>query len=153
RSIAPMRRAAALLALSAAPLAAPRRGGAQAAPAGALRIGVQLDDGSAPILWAKNAGLFEKAGLAVDIQKFTSGTAAAAAVAGGSLEIARSNPVALVTAHAKDVPFQVIAPVDSYHTDHPDLGMIVLTGSKLAAARDFEGKTIAVSALGDFYTL
>jgi NitT/TauT family transport system substrate-binding protein len=144
-----MRRAALLATLGAATLA-PRAVRAQAAP---LRIGVQLDDGSAPILWAQNAGLFAKAQLAVDIQKFTSGTAAAAAVAGGSLEIARSNPVALITAHVKDVPFQVIAPVDSYHSDHPDGGLLVLTSSKLATAKDFTGKTIAVSALGDFYTL
>jgi NitT/TauT family transport system substrate-binding protein len=147
-----MHRAGLLAVTAACAFVVPRAAAAQPSPV-PLRIGVQLDDGSAPILWAKNGGLFERAGLTVDIQKFTSGTAAAAAVAGGSLEIARSNPVALVTAHSKDVPFQVIAPVDSYHTEHPDLGMIVLTGSKLATAHDFEGKTIAVSALGDFYTL
>lgn len=147
-----MRRSLSLATIGAA-LLAPQTVGAQTPAAPTLRIGVQLDDGSAPILWAKNAGLFEKAGLSVDIQKFTSGTAAAAAIAGGSLEIARSNPVALVTAHTRDVPFQVIAPVDSYHSDHADLGMIVLAASTLATARDFNDKTIAVSALGDFYTL
>ena len=148
-----MRRSRSLTALGAA-LFAPSAALAQAgAPETALRIGVQLDDGSAPILWAKNAGLFEKAGLAVDIQKFSSGTAAAAAIAGGALEIARSNPVALIVAHSRNVPFTVIAPVDSYRTERPDIGMLVLAKSPLSSARDFAGKTIGVSALGDFYTL
>lgn len=141
-----------LLAACGAAFIMPAVARAQSPPA-ALRIGVQLDDGSAPILWAKNAGLFERAGLAVDIQKFSSGSAAAAAIAGGSLEIARSNPVALVSAHVRDVPFTVIAPVDSYRSEHADGGMLVLAGSKLSSARDFDGKTIAVSSLGDFYTL
>lgn len=148
-----MRRAESLGALGAVLLAPAAARAQSAGSAAALRIGVQLDDGSTPILWAKNVGLFEKAGLNVDLQKFTSGNTAAAAISGGSLEIARANPVAFVLARSRDIPFTAIAPIDSYRADHPDGGMLVLAHSPLSSARDFRDKTIGVSSLGDFYSL
>lgn len=124
-----------------------------AQPAATLRIGASPDDGTTPLLYARSAGLFQKAGLTLDLQKFTSGSAIAAAVAGGALDIGRANTFSLVTAVSKGIPFVAIAPVESYRSETPTLAMIVPSGSTLQTARDFIGKTIAVSSLGDLYSV
>ena len=49
-----------------------------------LRVGTNAADDVTPLLWAKATGMFAKAGLNVDIQKMTSGSAVTAAVIGGS---------------------------------------------------------------------
>lgn len=128
---------------------------AQTGPASTvtLRIGASPDDGTTPLLYARSAGLFQRAGLSIDLQKFTSGSAIAAAVAGGSLDIGRANTFSLVTAVSKGIPFVAIAPVESYRSETPTLALLVAASSTLQMPRDFIGKTIAVSSLGDLYSI
>ena len=118
-----------------------------------LRIGASPDDGTTPLLYARSAGLFQRAGLNVDLQKFTSGSAIAAAVAGGSLDIGRANTFSLVTAYSKGVPFMAIAPVELYRSESPTLAMLVASSSTVQSPRDLIGKTVAVSSLGDLYSI
>ena len=47
----------------------------------------------APVLWAQHSGMFAKAGLTVDIQKFTAGSAVTAAVVGGALDVGSPSPI------------------------------------------------------------
>jgi len=118
-----------------------------------LRVGASPDDGTTPLLYAQSTGLFGRAGLDVQLQKFTSGSAIAAAVAGGSLDIGRANTFSLVTAYSKGVPFVAIAPVESYRSESPTLAMLVASGSSVQSPRDLVGKTVAVSSLGDLYSI
>ena len=58
-----------------------------------LRVGAAPADAFAQAWFAQDLGFFTKAGLTVDLQNFNSGTAAASAVVGGSLDIAITTPI------------------------------------------------------------
>ena len=118
-----------------------------------LRCASAPDDDVSPFLYARDSGIFKRAGLEVEIAKSNSGAAVAAAVTGGSVDIGKSSLVSLITAHTKGLPFVLIAPASFYDFERPDVAMLVAKDSNLHSARDIVGKTIAVSALGDLYTI
>jgi len=123
------------------------------APPTLIRVGVEADDGSTPIFWAKDAGLFARAGLNVDVQRLPRSSAATAAISDGAFEIARATTLALVVAHDRSEPFSIVAPADAYRSDHPDAALIVPAASRLSRGREFGGKALGVPALGDVATL
>jgi ABC-type nitrate/sulfonate/bicarbonate transport system substrate-binding protein len=121
---------------------------AQRADAPLIRIGAGLDVESTPVLYAQRAGLFARAGMRVEVVKITGGgTAIAAAIAGGALEIGKASTFALVTAHARGVPFVLLAPAASYSSDVPDIPLVVSVRSTMRSARELNGKTIGVVSL------
>lgn len=114
-----------------------------------IRVGTGQDEAIAPMLYAEQAGLFRRAGLNVHVMRLTNGATAAAALVGGSLEIAKASSFFLVLAHVKGLPFTIIAPVSSYNSDAPDVALLVDAASPIRAAKDFSGKTVAVAQIGD----
>jgi NitT/TauT family transport system substrate-binding protein len=113
-----------------------------------IHVGAGLDVESTPLLYAKQAGLFTRAGLNVEIEKINGGgTAIAAAVAGGALEVGKASTFALVAAHAKGVPFVLLAPAAYYSSADPDIPLLVSAGSPIRTARDLNGKTLGVVSL------
>jgi NitT/TauT family transport system substrate-binding protein len=118
-----------------------------------LRCASAPDDDVSSFLYARDSGLFTKAGMEVTIDRLNSGSAVAAAVAGGSLDLGKSSVISLIAAHQKGLPFVVIAPAGMYDADHPDVAMLVAKDASLRTARDIVGKTIAVAALGDLYAI
>lgn len=118
-----------------------------------IRIGAALDDETTPLVYGWKSGFFQRAGLNVEVQRFNSGSAVAAAVVGGSLEMGKAGTLAILQAHTKGLPFTMIAPVSYYRNEKPACGLVVPKDSPLRAARDFAGKTVSVSSLGDLFTL
>jgi NitT/TauT family transport system substrate-binding protein len=113
-----------------------------------VRLGAATDDQSKPVLYAKQAGLFEKAGLDVALTTLNGGGAAiAAAVIGGSLDIGKSNCLQLISAHVRGLPFVVIAPAATAGTDSREAGTIVANNGPIRSARDLNGKTVGVTTL------
>jgi NitT/TauT family transport system substrate-binding protein len=112
-----------------------------------LRMATINIDSTAQPYYAQDGGFFKAAGLAVDFQQFNNGQAIAAAVAGGALDIAVSNIVALTQAHAKNIPFVILAPGAVYLAKEPTTLMMVPKNSPIAAARDLIGKTVACNGI------
>jgi NitT/TauT family transport system substrate-binding protein len=139
------------LGLGAAALAAPHAALAQAATP--LKIAGVPEDSITPALWAQQSGIFRKYGLDVAIDAQRSGSSVAAGVAGGAYQFGKSSLMALVAARAHNVPIVVIAPGGMYYASNPINGLIVKIDSPLRTGADFNGKTIAVSSLGDLYTV
>lgn len=139
------------LAVAGAACVAPRAVGAQ--PLTRLRLASAPDEDIVGALWAQSSGAFRKAGLDVDIQKANSGSAVAAGVVGGALEIGKSSMVSLLTAHSRGVPFVIIAPAAVYNAEAPVTGLIVAKDSPYKTARDLNGKTFSVSSLNDQYQI
>ena len=79
----------------------------------------------------------------------TSGAALSAAVAGGSLQIAGSSVMGLITAHTRGVPFQIVAPGTVYVSDKTAELLLVRKDAPIHTGADMNGKTIASPALGD----
>ena len=118
-----------------------------------LRCASAPDDDVSAFLYARDSGLFRKAGLDVTIERSNSGAAVGAAVAGGSLEIGKSSVIALIAAHQRGLPFVIVAPAGMYDGDRPDVAMLVAKDRDFKSARDVVGKIVAVPALGDLYSI
>jgi NitT/TauT family transport system substrate-binding protein len=135
------------IALGAAPTAVPQIARAQGLTT--IQVATLANDTSTASLYAARAGLFRRVGLDVDLQPVRSGAAATAAVAGGSLQLGFSSLVTLIEAHARGVPFTLIAPGGLYTSDIPYAVFIVRKDAPFKTAADLNGKTIATQALKD----
>jgi NitT/TauT family transport system substrate-binding protein len=111
------------------------------------------EESATPALWARQAGLFRRAGLDVSIEPQNSGSAIAAGVAGGSYAIGKSSLVSLIIAHAKSIPFVLVAGGGLYDSKNPNFGLVVKADSPIKTAAELNGKSVAVSALNDLYTI
>ncbi len=112
-----------------------------------LRVGNVPIDSSSEILAAQSEGFLAKQGLAVDIQSFSNGSAIAAAVVSGALDIGGINVLSLAAAHEKGLPLKILASGSTYTTKNPTTVMLVPNASTLKAARDLNGKTVGINVL------
>lgn len=142
---ATFRAAAAALALAA--LAAPAIPGAAQTPT-VIRVTTVPIDAGAEVYYAKDLGLFAKAGLDVDIGTSPNGGAAAAAVAGGGVDIGYADMVSIASGYGKQVPFTVVAPAAVHQSAAPVNLLVVKAGSPIRSAKDLNGKVVAGSGLG-----
>jgi NitT/TauT family transport system substrate-binding protein len=118
-----------------------------------VRIGMSAADNGAPILYAVKAGLFKKYGVNVEVIKLGGSAPTAAALAGGSLELGSANPIAVVTAYGKGLPFTVVGEITSYDSTHPDVALVVSAASAIKSPKDLEGKTLGSNSLGDMNSI
>jgi NitT/TauT family transport system substrate-binding protein len=117
-----------------------------------IRVGVTPIDSLAPVAYAMRTGMFDKAGLQIELSMMTSGNAITAAVVGGALDIGLSNLDGIVQAHLRGVPLTIIAPGGLW-VDADTNGLLVPKGSPLRKASDFNGKTISANALASVGTV
>jgi len=137
-----------ILAVLAASSAAPSFIPAAFAADAAVKIAAVPFDSTAQPYYADQMGMFKKVGLNVELESFTTnGAVIAASVAGGSMDIGVSNFVSLAAAHVKKLPFVVIAPAALYSSKAPANALVVSLSSTIKTAKDFNGKTIAVSGV------
>lgn len=125
--------------------ARPRRAAAQSLIP--VRLGIAPSDGVTSVVYAKQAGLFEKAGLDVTYQTQSNGSAVAAAVLSGFFDIGNTSITSIMLAHEKGLPFSLIAPAGVYDGANPFTGALVLKESPVRLGADAEGQTIAVASL------
>jgi NitT/TauT family transport system substrate-binding protein len=126
---------------------------AWARSATALAVGGVPEESATPALWAQQSGIFKKNGLDVTVEAQSSGSAIAAAVAGGSYAIGKSSLVSLIIAHAKGINFILVAGGGLYDSKTPNFGLVVKNDSPIRTAADLNGKSCAVSAINDLYTI
>lgn len=105
-----------------------------------------VDSGGEPY-YALETGFFKAAGLDVTLLPSANGAAIAAAVASGSVDIGNANIVSLAQAHQRKIPFVIIAPGGLYTSRTPSAILMVPKTSAARAARELNGKTIAVNTL------
>lgn len=105
------------------------------------------------LLWGIESGAFRKAGLDIVIQKASSGSAVAAAVAGGAVDIGKSSLVSVLAGRSKGFPYVLVAPAGIYSGDSPTSGIVIAPGSTLKTGKDCNGKIMGVGALNDLTAL
>jgi NitT/TauT family transport system substrate-binding protein len=132
--------------LAAGAVLLPRAARAQATPL-KLRVGSVPADTYAGGYYALDLGLFDKAGLTVEITPFTNGAAMAAAAAGGSIDIGVGDATELANGISRGLPFVLIAGGGMYSTTAPTTTLCVAKTSTVAHAADLEGQTVAVVSL------
>jgi NitT/TauT family transport system substrate-binding protein len=138
-----------VLAGAGAALLAGERAAAQTAPAlVTLRVASTANDDATTLVYAQNAGLFKSVGIDVTFQKANSGSAVAAAIAGGAIDIGKSSIIPVVNGHARGIPFTIVAPFSLYHNHDLDSGLVVANDGP-HTARELTGKVISVAGLQD----
>jgi NitT/TauT family transport system substrate-binding protein len=131
----------------AAPLA-PRAAAAQTlAP---LKLVLFPGETSATAYYALEMGMFAKAGIALDVTEVKNGAAAAAAVAGGSIDVGFSNPLSIAQGYDRGLPFTILSPAAlSLAGRAATNGMIIVSKtSPIRSAKDMNGKTFSIDVLG-----
>jgi NitT/TauT family transport system substrate-binding protein len=114
-----------------------------------IRVGATGNDTAAEVYYATELGFFKKRNLDVQIENLRNGAAEAAAVAGGALDIGEQNMVSMSNAHTRGLPFKFLAPAGEYVSAASTTNLLVAKNSSIKSAKDLNGKTIAVNALGD----
>jgi NitT/TauT family transport system substrate-binding protein len=129
-------------------LCSPRRARAQTSGPVTIRVASTANDDVTSLIYGQNSGLFRNAGLDVVFQKANSGSAVAAAVASGAIDIGKSSVIPIVNAHARGIPFTVVAGASLHHEHALDSGLVVANDGP-RSARELSGKVISVAGLQD----
>jgi NitT/TauT family transport system substrate-binding protein len=135
-------------------LAAPLLGRrAAAADAPIVRIAYIPFEASAQLFYAEALGLWDKAGLAVQLMPNPFGAAIAAAVASDAVDIGYATVMTLSAAHARHLPFTVIAPANAFSVNQPTTGQLMSASPDVRTGKDLNGKTIGspgLNTLGEY---
>jgi NitT/TauT family transport system substrate-binding protein len=116
-----------------------------------IRISLFPGETSAQIYYAQELGFFAKNGLDATVTEVRNGAAAAAAVAGGSMDIGFSNPLSLAQGHERGVGFTIVAPAaESRAGKGTNAILVVGKTSPIRTGKDLNGKTIAIDVVGGF---
>ena len=112
-----------------------------------ILIAGPANDSAAPIFYANDLGLYNKAQLNVTAQAFENASATVSAVIGGTITFASISLPAIALARDKGLPIVIVAPLSIYSKAMPTTAIVVLKSSKIKTASDLNGKTIAAQNL------
>lgn len=112
-----------------------------------VHVGASSFEANAGVYYALDNGFFKQAGVTVDAQPYNNGAAIAAAVAGGTLQIGCANPLPVAVAHERGLDFVIVAPGTLHDTKVDPPNFMIAPNSTIRTGKDFNGTTIAVTAL------
>jgi NitT/TauT family transport system substrate-binding protein len=114
--------------------------------------GVHTDD-LTPVYWGLQNGLYQKAGLDIEMIAANSGTAATTAVVAGTYELGKGSVMASLVAHLRGLPLTLIANGVVWDPKAPSTVAVVAADSPIKQPRDLTGKIASAAALNDIVTL
>jgi NitT/TauT family transport system substrate-binding protein len=112
-----------------------------------VRFGFVPGDTYSQAIFGHQAGIFAKAGIDAQLTVLSNAGAVAAAVAGGSIDVATGDIVSLANAINHGVSITLIAGSALYATNAPTTLLCVDGASPIRTAKELEGKSIAVITL------
>lgn len=114
-----------------------------------LRIASLPADNAAAVYYASDTGAFARVGLSANIVAMQNGSAIAAAVVSGAVDIGYSTVDTLAELHQKGISLVVIAPAAEYLAPGSERtsALIVPQNSPIREARDLNGKIVATPGL------
>jgi NitT/TauT family transport system substrate-binding protein len=112
-----------------------------------IRVAYIPFEASAQLFYAQELGLWSKAGLTVQIQPNPFGAAIAAAVASDAVDVGYATVMTLASAHAKKIPFTIIAPANAFDVAQPPGGMLMSANKNVRKGVDLNGKLIGTPGL------
>jgi NitT/TauT family transport system substrate-binding protein len=114
--------------------------------------GVPTDD-LTPVYYAIKNGLYQKAGLDVEIIPSSSGTVATEAVVSGAYEMGKGSLIASLVAHLKHLPLTIVGNGAIWDPKNPFSLMVAAADSTAKTGADLNGKTLSSAALNDLNQL
>lgn len=118
-----------------------------------IRLGTGTSESFLAPFFARELGLFARAGLDVDIQALPVLSTALPALAGGSLDITASDPTQIANAIGRGIPFRIFAGGALYDANHPTIVLCVAPNSAVKSAHDLAGQSIGVVSLDGLPTV
>lgn len=118
-----------------------------------IRVAYIPSEASAQLFYAQDAGLWSKAGLTVELEPNPFGAAIAAAVSSNSVDVGYATVMTLASAHAKKIPFTIIAAANAFDVTQPAGGMLMSASKDVRKGGDLNGKTIGspgLNTLGEY---
>ena len=118
-----------------------------------VRVAYIPFEASAQLFYAQELGLWEKAGLNVIMQPNPFGAAIAAAVASNAIDMGYATVMTLASAHAKKIPFTIVAAANAFDITQPPNGMLISASPAVKTGKDLNGKTIGspgLNTLGEY---
>jgi NitT/TauT family transport system substrate-binding protein len=112
-----------------------------------VRVAYIPFEASAQLFYAKELGLWTKAGLNVELQPIPYGAAIATAVASNAVDVGYATVMTLASAHAKKIPFTIIAAANAFDVAQPPGGMLMSASKDVRRGVDLNGKTIGTPGL------
>lgn len=112
-----------------------------------IRIGGGIGDSNSEPYYGVECGAFEKAGLNVDVQTFNGGGIMLQACAGGAIDVGIGDVIQITSAINAGIPLAIFAPSALYVSNAPTTVLVVAKDGPVQTAKDFAGKTIAVTSL------
>jgi len=106
-------------------------------------------EGAADVYYAADHGFFRDAGLDVQVDTIAAGQNIVAAVAGGSYDAGISTTIAIALARQRGVPIRIISGATMHVSSATTDLLMVAQSSSYRRARDLNGKTVAVTGLGN----
>jgi len=115
-------------------------------------VGVHTDD-LTPVYWGLQNGMYQKAGLDIEMVPANGGTAATTAVIAGSYELGKGSNIAALIAHLRGLPLTIIANGVMWDANNPVSVQVVAADAPYQSAKDLNGKIAAVTGLNDIVQL
>lgn len=115
---------------------------------GRITVGVPPALDSAQIGYAQDKGLFAKYNLTVETKTLNGGAAAVPALQGGAIQVAESNVLSVIQGAQQGLNTPCFAGDFSFGVQGNPLPLVVAKDGGVTAAKDLEGKTVAVNASG-----
>ncbi|HEV8022613.1 MAG TPA: ABC transporter substrate-binding protein [Candidatus Lustribacter sp.] len=112
-----------------------------------FEAGATPTEGDSLIFLAQSEGYFGRAGLALDVQRMSTGETSAAALASGDIAIGGMNTMSLAIAHQNGIELRAVAGGVMYLSTHSGSQMMVAKSSSANSGRDLVGKVFAVNVL------
>jgi NitT/TauT family transport system substrate-binding protein len=120
---------------------------ARAGAADAVHFAAIPIDGGAQAWYAQSLGYFASANIMPQIDAISNGSAIAAGVVGGAIDVGYSAFLTIAQAHERGVPVTIIGLAGAYLSKSPISSLMVPIDSPLKTAKDLNGKTVAVNGI------
>jgi NitT/TauT family transport system substrate-binding protein len=121
---------------------------------------VKLKVGAFPIIDAAqfyaaiDQGYFQKAGIDIEVVTASGGAALVPALTAGSIQISLNNMVSILQAVEQGIKLRIVAPGTAMPASPPDITpLVVAKDGPVHAAKDLEGRTVAVNNLNNIVWL
>jgi len=113
-----------------------------------VRVASNLGDPYSEAYFGKDGGFFDKAGLTnIDYQIIAQGGTMAAAVLGGTLDIAITTPITIANGHLRNLPLTILAAGSVSTTSATSSPIYVPRTSSIKTPKDLSGKRIGLNGL------
>jgi NitT/TauT family transport system substrate-binding protein len=118
-----------------------------------INLGATPSDDMTPILYGRQAGIFRKYGLELQINRSSNGAATAAGLLSGTYDFAKASVTTILTAHEKGIPFTIVGESTVNDPKTQAGAFVVLKDSPIQSGKDFNDQLVGCAAIDSIGTI